>query len=303
MADAGHQHVIIDPEGDYGSYERAVVLGDAHRAPTVEEVVDALKNPDTNVVANLFGLSLELRPAFFAALVPALRQLKARRGRPHWLIVDEAHHLLPGSEPSPRLEAKDLHGLILVTVHPEHVAKSVVGALDVVMAIGKTPGETLREFALAGSSAAPAGDFASLPAGEAVVWVRSKREAPRRVRTARPKVERQRHVRKYVEGDLGAEKSFYFRGPRNELNLRAQNLYVFLQMGEGVDAATWLHHLRRGDYSRWIRASIQDEALAGEIADVETSAKHDVAVDESRDVVRKLVQARYTAPSAPSDRL
>ena len=45
-------------------------------------------------------------------------------------------------------------------------------------------------------------------------------------------------------------KSFYFRGPENALNLRAQNLMIFLQMAAGVDEATWLHHLHAGDYSR-----------------------------------------------------
>jgi hypothetical protein len=30
-------------------------------------------------------------------------------------------------------------------------------------------------------------------------------------------------------------------------------------MAEGVDDATWLHHLRAGDYSRWLRDSIKDD--------------------------------------------
>jgi hypothetical protein len=43
------------------------------------------------------------------------------------------------------------------------------------------------------------------------------------------------------------------------LNLRAQNLTLFLQLVDGIDDATWLHHLRRGDYSRWFRDVIRDE--------------------------------------------
>jgi hypothetical protein len=49
------------------------------------------------------------------------------------------------------------------------------------------------------------------------------------------------------------DKSFYFRGPAGNLNLRAQNLVLFNQMAEGVDDETWLYHLRRGDHSRWFR--------------------------------------------------
>ena len=64
-------------------------------------------------------------------------------------------------------------------------------------------------------------------------------------------------MRKYAEGDLGAEKSFTFRGPQGRLNLRAQNLQMFLLIGDGVDAETWFHHLRRGDYSQWSREVIK----------------------------------------------
>jgi hydroxymethylpyrimidine pyrophosphatase-like HAD family hydrolase len=299
MAETGYQHVVIDPEGDYSGYERAVVLGDAHRAPTVDEVVAALKNSETNVVANLFGLALELRPAFFAALLPALRALRARRGRPHWLIVDEAHHMLPGSEPAPVLTAADLQGIILVTVHPEHVASTAIRAIEVVMAIGKTPSDTLREFARAGESPPPAGDIDPLPTGEALVWNRVTKEAPRRIRPTAAKLDRQRHVRKYVEGDLGVEKSFYFRGPRGALNLRAQNLQLFLQMADGVDAETWLHHLRQGDYSRWVRRSIRDDLLAAELARIEASNEDDPRGSRTREAVRRSIEARYTAPAAP----
>ena len=78
-------------------------------------------------------------------------------------------------------------------------------------------------------------------------------KAPRPIQPEKPRQDRKRHTRKYAEGALGEDKSFYFRGPEAKLNLRAQNLTMFLQIGEGVDDATWLHHLRAGDYSRWMR--------------------------------------------------
>ena len=87
----------------------------------------------------------------------------------------------------------------------------------------------------------------------------------------------ERHTRKYAEGELGEDKSFYFRGPDNALNLRAQNLTIFLQMAEGVDDETWRHHLKNHDVSRWMREAIKDEALAGEAQEVE-EADRDPAV-------------------------
>ena len=45
---------------------------------------------------------------------------------------------------------------------------------------------------------------------------------------------------------------------------------MFLQVAEGVDDATWLHHLRAGDYSRWFQDDIKDEDLADDVAAVES---------------------------------
>ncbi len=35
------------------------------------------------------------------------------------------------------------------------------------------------------------------------------------------------------------------------MNLKAQNLMIFLQIAEGIDDVTWMHHLRKKDYSDW----------------------------------------------------
>jgi HAD superfamily hydrolase (TIGR01484 family) len=296
MADRGYQHVIIDPEGDYGAYDRAIVLGDASRAPTVDEVKEVLSKPDANVVVNLVGLTLELRPAFFGALLPALRELRARLGRPHWIIVEEAHHLIPASGGDSEAVASDMRGLILVTVHPEHVMNAAIAATEWVMVIGKTPDATLREFAAAARSRPPARAERDLPPGEALVWRRGQ-DAVLCIRPSPSRIERRRHVRKYAQGDLGLEKSFTFRGPEGRLNLRAQNLQTFLQMGDGVDAETWFHHLRQRDYSQWSREVIKDEELAAELAEIERAAARDVDAAASRAAVRRAIEGRYTAPT------
>src|SRR5205085_5407967 len=58
--------------------------------------------------------------------------------------------------------------------------------------------------------------------GKVVLWSRSSREAVR-LQVTPSRTERQRHVRKYAEGELPPERSFYFRGPKEARNLRAQN--------------------------------------------------------------------------------
>jgi hypothetical protein len=108
-----------------------------------------------------------------------------------------------------------------------------------------------------------------------------------------PRGERQRHVRKYAEGKLGTDKSFYFRGADRRLNLRAHNLEIFMQMADGVDNDTWLYHLRNGDYSRWFREAIKDDALAESAARIEADLQLDSSASRSR--IRAAIQERYTA--------
>ena len=67
---------------------------------------------------------------------------------------------------------------------------------------------------------------------------------------------------------------------------------VFLQIAEGVDDVTWLHHLRMGDYSRWVAQSIKDQELASEIALIEKNT--DLDARESRAQVKDAIDHRYT---------
>jgi hypothetical protein len=106
--------------------------------------------------------------------------------------------------------------------------------------------------------------------------------------------DRQRHQRKYAEGELGEDRSFYFRGPNASLNLRAQNLERFKQIGDGVDDTTWEYHLKRHDVSRWFREVIKDEDLAAEAVQIESD---DLTPDDSRARMRLAIERRYTAPA------
>jgi hypothetical protein len=65
-------------------------------------------------------------------------------------------------------------------------------------------------------------------------------------------------------------------------------------MAEGIDDATWLHHLRAGDYSRWLRDSIKDDELANEVASAERDAT--LAASESRRRIKEAIERRYTSP-------
>ena len=294
LADKGYQYCIIDPEGDYSDYEGTVALGDANHAPGAAEVCKLVETGQ-NAVVNILALGMEQRPRFFEALFPHLQELRARTARPHWILIDETHHLLPAAWDTSSLPMSQRHGLLLITVHPEHVSATVLASVDGIFVIGQSPAETLKAFAGALGEPAPPVSPEPLETGEVLVWWRRPRRPPVRVRSIPSRGERKRHVRKYTEGELGPDKSFYFRGRDGKLNLRAQNLTVFLQVADGVDDETWLHHLRRGDYSQWLRHSIKDDALADAVARIERAPRP--SPRETRAEVRAAIEERYTAPA------
>jgi hypothetical protein len=245
-------------------------------------------------VVNLIGLSMPHRPEFFDALMPRIQELRARAGRPHWLVVDEAHHLLPRDR-SPSTLPRDLRGALFITVHPERVSPEVLGTVGQAWAVGEEPGRTLRAFAGAIGEEAPVVGPVRLESGECLAWARRPgAEAPGVVRSIPPKSERQRHSRKYAEGTLTPEQSFYFEGPDRRLHLRAQNLLVFLQIGEGVDDGTWLHHLRAGDFARWFDEALKDRPLAEEARRIAAELGEDA--DAGRLAIRDAIASRYVLP-------
>jgi HAD superfamily hydrolase (TIGR01484 family) len=291
---AGYQFAVIDPEGDFDSLDFAVVLGAPARAPLIEEVMDVLKDPTRNLVINMLGVAVDHRPEFCAQLLPALADLRARTGRPHFLVIDEAHHMLPASwEPAKILPMRP-HGTLYVTVHPGSVAPNIISTIDTVLAVGEHPEVTLGELAeVAQKVLPPMAPIERLAPGHTVFWRIG--DDPVEVATERPHTERTRHSRKYIEGNLGSERAFYFRGREGKLKLKAHNLLLFLHIADGVDDDTWTFHLEAKDYSRWMRSEVKDAELADAIEAVENDRA--LSPDESRAKIRTVVEDRYTLPA------
>jgi hypothetical protein len=130
-------------------------------------------------------------------------------------------------------------------------------------------------------------------ADRVVVWLGEEGQPPFAMQAHRGRAERIRHHRKYAEGNLRWH-SFYFRGPDNRHNLKAQNLVVFCQIAQGIDESTWLYHLHRGDYSRWFRHAIKDDFLADEAERLEH--RTDLEPWQTRQMIEELINARYTLP-------
>lgn len=295
FASAGYQYCVIDPEGEYGCAPRAVTIGNEHYVPEVDDVVRVLANPDDNAVVNLLGVPLNERAGFLARIFAAVQNMRRMNGRPHWLVIDEAHHMLhPYWDQTFEPVWHEPGAVVTVTVDPCEISKTVLESMDLVIAIGKDPEHTLRTFAGIVEQPFPEIDAVSLGWGETLAWFRHEFGAPCKVAMVSSPLEQQRHLRKYADGNLGAQRSFYFTGPAGRLNIRCQNLIFFMQVGEGVDEETWLYHLHRGDYSSWFRHVIGDEALARDTEKLEQN--HELSVKESRSSIKRLIERRYTLP-------
>jgi hypothetical protein len=225
--------------------------------------------------------------------LPGVLSLRARTGRPHWLLIDEAHHLLPaGRHELTGILPKHLPGLILITVHPEAVAIEALRTVDTILALGSKAGEVVATYCKAIGAPVPPG--LPKPDDDEGLYYSAAGDA-RPLRLDRPEQEHKRHTRKYAEGRLGSDRSFYFRGPDNALNLRAHNLTMFIEMAAGIDDRTWEHHRQAGDYSRWFREAIKNEELAGEAAEIEQSTRLDPK--ESRNSIAQAISRRYAVPA------
>jgi HAD superfamily hydrolase (TIGR01484 family) len=290
-----YQACLIDPEGDYENMEGLLTVGDEHQPPPFEQVFQLLENPGSNLIVNLAGVRLEDRPAYFASLLSKLRELKLRAGRPHWVVVDEAHHLLPSDwAPAAAAVAGPPASLLLVTVHPGHVSPAALRLVNILTVIGREPRHAAEEFFSAIGIGAPPIPAADLNAGEASVWFRDSNQVIERMLTVPGQAGRKRHRRKYAEGELEPDRIFYFRGPEGKMNLRARNLHTFLELAAGVDDDTWLFHLHRGDYSNWLVSAIKDGELGGQVRRVERDGSLSPA--QTRQEITKLIEAKYTAP-------
>jgi hypothetical protein len=298
LAERDFEFCVFDPEGDYDRLRDAVSVGDPETPPQVDEVLDLLDRVGTNVVVNTQNLTVEERPGFFAGLLPRLIALRASSGRPHWLLIDEAHHLVPAKRGDAVLVIPDtLSGVAFITVHPQSMAAAALHTVRTVIALGEESDRVIAGFCAAIDVAPPP---SSPPGGdEVLVWTRDGASGPRAISPYRPAQARRRHTRKYAEGDFGEIGSFYFRGPEGALKLRAHNLKLFVQIAEGVDDGTWEYHRSAHDYSQWFRDVIHDADLADEARAVESDEQLDA--HESRARIAAAVAARYTAPAGTRD--
>jgi hydroxymethylpyrimidine pyrophosphatase-like HAD family hydrolase len=178
LATHGYSFCVIDVAGDYGTIAKAVSLGSPSRPPTANEILKLLQGADKSAVVNLSGLSTSDRLPFLTALTPKLSELRARSGHPHWVVVDETEEL-------PAFN--DGESVLHITERPTLVARELLHAANLVIALGSKAQALLDEFCQVRGLDRPATQVTTLRDGEALAWWPGKAGAqPFRLNIAAP---------------------------------------------------------------------------------------------------------------------
>lgn len=119
--------------------------------------------------------------------MPDLSALRARTGRPHWLIIDEAHHLMPAARDSASLAlSDDRSGMIMITVHPDSVSPDALKEITAVAALGPKARDVIATICSVFDEALPAGLDASFGEDEVLFWRRTPPTPVRRIKAEQP---------------------------------------------------------------------------------------------------------------------
>lgn len=287
LVSAGYQAVVVDPEGDYCDEKPGVaIVGSAVWPPTVESLQPFIHEPRGSVVACLIGAGQAHRRAFLTGLLHYAGEQREATGRPHWLMIDEAHQLLYDAQDlRTSLERWPLGNALIVTVYPEALAPAVLQQVTHVVALSDASPEVDRLAVMLG---VPSPVSESETTHRALLWAVGE-PTTTSLDISGICLPHTRHARKYAEGDLGPGGSFYFHQAGTDRVTRARNILDFATRLQTIDEATWRFHQDRGDFARWLRECIRDETLA-EIAEA-AAAVPDFRSGQSK--LREGILARY----------
>jgi hydroxymethylpyrimidine pyrophosphatase-like HAD family hydrolase len=288
----GYQTCIVDPEGDYQGLESAIVLGTREQTPTVEEVLEVLSKPKESCVVSLFGAKADEQPELFNGLLRGLLEFRRKTGRPHWILIDEAHYPLPTSwQHGEDINIEQLGGVMFITAFLDRLHPDILLSANILLALSESPSRLINEYCnLIKATPAPLAPPSDGQDHQAAFWWRDRGD-PFWLKRIEPKGEHLRHQRTYLDGEMDENMWFHFRGPENTLNIGVQNLRMFMQVGDGLDDETWLYHLRRGDYGNWFREVILDEELAALAKRLEKN--RDLSPQDSREEISKFILGKY----------
>ncbi len=288
-----YQVLLIDPEGDFRGLRVlprfASISGDRSTLPSPSAVVSLIEEGGVSLVLDLSQYPVTLRSHYVAELMRALRPVRERKFRPHWIVLDEAQEFLfEGGEVTSLLRpVLEVGGWAFVSYRPDRLSQSVLASLHHLLLTRITDnmiGDCLRTHCttcnLKGAS------LNQIPMGSALLCggdIVRMRPAIRRV----PHV---RHLYKYLDSPLPPGKRFAFRTEKGHLGLEAASLYELSHLIPTLPLESLEYHDRREDFVKWAESTLGDGALASRLRKV-TNRRY--VGQELREALNQVVTTHY----------
>ena len=279
-----YQVCVIDPEGDYSALAASthcLHLGSAQAAlPSIPDLINLIEWHAVSMVLDLSTRSSDERQAYVLEFLHALRGVRARRGRPHWILIDEAQYFCPreGGELTDLLLESLLEGLSvgLVTYCPSQLSPLLIEKLDdCLLTRLRNPLEieALEPYLSKASENHLLGtQLAGLAVGQAYLCSNAFRpltadlHSPVRFQVGPRAIPHIRHLQKYLRSPLPSHKRFYFCDPNGiNLGVSAASLWEFRELLSVVQSDSLQYHQLRGDFEHWILNVLGDSELARQV--------------------------------------
>lgn len=293
---------VIDPEGDYRVLSRmpGMAWAEVGEPADVDRALERLRqDPTESVVLDLSSLPHAAKVSVIGQALQSIRELRRLWGRPHWVLVDEAHYSLHPDGVEPDALGFEDRGFCLVTYRPSWLQDGLVRAVDVFLLARTTDASELAFL----SAALPPNDdgveavadvLARLPRGEFLMVSRGA-EGRAGVLTfvAAPRqTVHVRHLAKYVDSEVPPGREFLFRRADGEVQGKANSLQSFRRLAAVASDDVLTHHAEIGDFSRWVYDVFADPELARQLRKVEARSRRG-ELGDLRGAIDALITARY----------
>ena len=277
----GYQVCVIDPEGDYAalaSVTHCLHLGVAQSPlPSIADLINLIEWHAVSVILDLSTRTPLERKEYVFEFLSALRGIRNRRGRPHWILIDEVQYFCPseGGELTDLLLDSINEGLSVgvVSYCPSQVSSLIFEKLDdCLLTRLRNPEEikALQPYLMKFQDTQVMVDqLPTLPVGQAYLCSNVFRplvadtQSPICFQVGPRTIPHVRHLQKYLRATLPGYKRFYFCAPNGGgLGISAGSLLEFREMLSVVRLDSLQYHQMRGDFARWIQAVFGDSDLA-----------------------------------------
>jgi hydroxymethylpyrimidine pyrophosphatase-like HAD family hydrolase len=278
-----YQICVVDPEGDYRgikAFPNTLLLGGSDSLPPNSSVVSTLlEYSNMSLVLDLSQYKHPEKVEYVNDLLITLSNLKERRGKPHWFLIDEIHYFCQeDNNPITRLLADRMEsgGFTIVSYEPSLIAPSLIKKLDHLMLTRieqQQDMDLIKAYTI--DHGLPLCNFAELQAlsnRHAYFFIKGgatecgKDQGIVEFDSTSKQVPHIRHLHKYLRAPLPLNKQFYFNksGP-NGSALKATSMYDFLRIIPQVPLESINYHLHRSDFEKWIKYTLHDLELAKRI--------------------------------------